>query len=124
MIRLLRSLLRPLRLVTVEHPHGGIAVGGRTALIVRAEGHGRLGRGADARVVDGAFDGVVFVDVIEGHAVVEARGLLRRDRRQVPVTVVAAPTLPSPPRPAPSPVVEVAAPAAALPRFDVSIEVP
>jgi hypothetical protein len=124
MKRLLLSLFRPLRLVAVEHPHGGIAVGGRTAFIVRAEGFGTLGRGGDARAVDGAFDGVVFVDVQGDHAVVEARGLLRRDRRRVPLTVVAVPPLPPPPRPALPPTPEVAAPAAALPRFDVSIEVP
>lgn len=128
MKRLLLSLLKPVRLLEVRHPHGHLAVGGRTAVIVKAAGFGSIGRGADLQVVDGAFDGVVFVDVIDNHAVVAARGLLVRRRQLVPVTPVALPAMPSSPRPLPPPHLAVTVPVVALPVctvcVDVSFEVP
>lgn len=124
MKRLLLSLVRPLRLIAVEHPHGAIAVGGRTALLVRALGHGTLGRGDHARVVDGAFDGVLFVDVVGDQAVVEARALFRRQRRAVAVAAVTVPPAPPAPQPALPEFPEVTVPTVALPAFTVSIEVP
>jgi hypothetical protein len=120
----LLQVVRPLRFVEVRHPHGQVAVGGRTTLHVVARGHGTLGSG-DARIdVDGAFDGLWRVAVVDGVAVVEARGLPWRQRRHVAVVVVPLPAPPPPVRPALPLVVPPTAPAVELHAFDVSIEVP
>jgi hypothetical protein len=122
--RLLLQVVRPARLVEVRHPHGNVAVGGRTTLHVRVRGHGSVGAGADVIEVDGAFEGMLRVPVVAGVAVVEACGLPWRQRRHVAVVDVAMP--PSAPSVCPAlPTVSTPpAPVTALPSFDVSIEVP
>lgn len=123
--RLLLRIVRPLRFVEVRHPHGQIAVGGRTSLHIIARGHGTLGAGDERIDVDGAFDGLLQVTIVGDVAVVEARGLPWRQRRRVPVVVV---PLPAPPPPVHTALPLVAPPptppAISLPAFDVSIEVP
>jgi hypothetical protein len=122
--RLLRMFLRPARFVDVRHPHGHFAVGGRTILQVVVRGHGTVGAGADVVDVDGGFDGLISVPVVDGVAIVEARGLPWRQRRRVSVVRIALPTPPSPPQPSLPAVQPVSPPSTALPSFAISIEVP
>lgn len=122
--RLLLQLVRPARFVEVRHPHGHVAVGGRTTLHVRVRGHGTIGAGSDVIDVDGSFDGLLRVPVTAGVAIVEARGVPWRQRRRVAVVDVALPPPAPPVRPALPIVAPPSAPATALPSFDVSIEVP
>lgn len=125
-LRFLRSLVSPLRLLDVRSPHHGLVVRGAgdavCPLIVKARGHGRLGRGENAVDVAGVFEGVVFavvdVDVQSGRAVcvLHVSGLFGR-KRALPVRIVPLPPLPAAPTVVP-------APALALPSFVVSFEVP
>lgn len=123
----LRSLFSPVRLLDVRSPHDGLVVlspgaGGAAPLVVKARGYGRLGRGENAVVVNGVFEGVVFavvdVDVQSGRAVcvLHVSGLFGR-KRTLPVRIVPLPRLPEAPVP-------TSAPAVALPSFVVSLEVP
>ncbi len=122
--RLLLQMVRPARLVEVRHPHGHVAVGGRTTLYVRVLGHGSVGAGDDVIEVDGAFDGLLSVPVVAGLAVVEACGLPWRQRRHVAVVDVAMPSVAPPLCPKLPTVSPPPTPVTALPSFDVSIEVP
>lgn len=122
--RLLCMAVRPARFVEVAHPHGHVAVGGRTTLHVVVRGHGTIGWGRDVVDVHGAFDGLLTVPVVDGVAVVEARGLPWRQRRRLPVVMIPLPPPPSPPRPLLPTVPTLPAPATALPSFVVSVEVP
>lgn len=105
-VRFLVLLVSRPRIELLEHPHGGVALaGGRTALMVRVSGNGRLGQGANARDISGGFAGVVFVDVPAGvgrtTVEVAVRSVLFRHTRTIVLDVIAAPprapTAPSPP---------------------------
>ncbi len=118
------------RIELLEHPHGGVAfAGGRTALVVRASGNGRLGSGADARDISGGFAGVLFVDVpaTPGRTTVEVavRSVLFRHTRTVVLDVIPAPP-PSPSAPATPAIPSFALPACvpALPAVPSTNEVP
>jgi len=125
-LRFLRSFFSPVRLIDVRSPHHGLVVRGAgdgvCPLIVKARGHGRLGRGEHAVDVAGAFEGVVFavvdVDVQSGRAVcvLHVSGLWGR-KRTLPVRLVSLPPLPAAPTVVP-------APSVSLPSFVVSFEVP
>jgi hypothetical protein len=90
-----------------------IAVGDRAVLRVRGEGTGHVGGVA----VDGVFDVIVTVPIVEGHARLSCRGALPRRALRVPVVAIAA--CPAPPVVAPSVNAAVHVPA-----FTVALEVP
>lgn len=130
MVRFLVLLVSRPRIELLEHPHGGVVfAGGRTALVVRVTGNGRIGRGDDAREVSGGFAGVLFVDVpaAVGRTTVEVavRSVLFRHTRTIVLDVIPAPP-PSPRAPPPPAIPTLALPACvpALPPIPSCHEVP
>lgn len=130
LLRLLVLLFSRPRVEHLEHPHGSLAFAGqRTALLVRASGHGTLGTGELAREVSGGYAGVLFVDVpaTPGRVAltVPMRALLFRHTRTVVLDVLPGPPTPPPaPRPARPPLLSLPPCQPALPSFEVNVEVP
>ena len=129
-LRFLVLLVSRPRVEHLEHPHGALAFAGqRTALLVRATGHGILGVGALAREVRGGFAGVLFVDVPDTPGrvalTVPIRSVLFRHTRTVLLDVLPGPPVaPAPPAPRPVPSIALKPCLPALPSFEVDLEVP
>ncbi len=117
------------RVEHLEHPHGGVAfAGGRTAVVVRATGSGRLGVGPNARDITGGFAGVLFLEVPPrlGRTTVEVpvRSLLFRHTRTIVLDLVPAPPrAPCAPAPITAPPVVVPPCVSALPPIPTCHEV-
>lgn len=129
-LRFLVLLVSRPRVEHLEHPHGALAFAGqRTALLVRATGHGTLGSGDLAREVRGGYAGVLFVDVPDTPGrvalTVPIRSVLFRHTRSVLLDVLPGPpAAPSPPSPRPPPSLALPPCLPTLPSFEVDLEVP